>query len=115
MVRHPTRPPCSSFRLSAHLQSPGNACRSNSQPNSCSVKNYDSSSLLPATQICKGARRVVDRISTRNEFIEFQTPAAIQADQPRKIQLRARRPVHASRESLPGGCDLLRAQDDLIL
>src|ERR1700727_1920323 len=54
------------------------------------IEDNDPASLLPRVEIRKRPRRLIDRISPRNEFVELQASAAIQTDQPRKIQLRPR-------------------------
>src|ERR1700689_4177371 len=72
----------------------------------CLVENNDAASLFARIQIGKRPRCFIDGIRPRDQFIELESSRAIQADQARKIQLRTRRSVVASSQSLLGGRDL---------
>src|SRR5277367_1943926 len=78
------------------------------------IENDDAAALLAGIEIGEGTRRLVDRIGTRDQLVEFQSSAAIQADQPRKIQLWACGSIHAAGQGLLAGSHLLSAEADLI-
>src|SRR5580698_2793720 len=59
------------------------------------VENDDAASVLALIQIRKSPRRLVNGIGARDQLIQLEPAAAVQAYQSRKIQLRTGRPVVA--------------------
>src|ERR1700675_3194128 len=80
-----------------------------------SVENDHAAALAALSQIGEGLRRLVDRIGARDQFIELQPAAAVQADQARKILARPRRSEITAGERLLAERSLLCIQGDLIL
>src|ERR1700730_14775960 len=80
-----------------------------------SVENDHAAALAALSEVGKGLRRLVDRIGARDQFVELQPAAAVQADQARKILTGARRSIIAAGQRLLAERSLLCVQGDLIL
>src|SRR5271167_4951234 len=78
-------------------------------------ENNHAAALAALTEVGECQRCVVDSIGARNQFVELQTAASVQADQARKILLRPRRSIIAAGQCLLAERDLLCVQGDLIL
>ena len=79
------------------------------------VEQNDAAALAPSGEVGKRLRRLVDRIGARDQLVELQAAAAIQADQARKVLARTRRSIEAAGQGLLAERHLLRVQRDLIL
>src|ERR1700675_1121424 len=77
---------------------------------------HDHAAALAAfDEVGKRLGRLVDRIGARDQFVELQPAAAVEADQARKILLRTRRPITTAGQCLLAERNLLSVQSDLIL
>src|ERR1700691_992471 len=78
------------------------------------VENNDAPAFAPCGEVGERLGRVADRIGARDQFVELESAAAVQADEARKILLRPRRSIVTAGQGLLAERHLLRIQGDLV-